>query len=256
MLRANLVFYIPFFYTFSINRRGVEGIAYFLEFYLFSFLAFFIFKDYSLSLNDVIYFFLMLLGFTSLYEIGYIDNNTRSIKKESNPTLRHTLDQIKFAQNNYFTIYSVRIIITLAAFGLLWENVYLFDASWHSLTTLLIFLAYNNIRTGWLNRFNFMLLRFFRYFSALVFLGLQGVTIAFIVSLINFINNLAWYPERTKFRLPRFFGTKIFDAVIYLMIGLSYLFLGNEYGYLFIYMFIVKIILFSYKYFYYKVIHN
>ena len=83
-----------------------------------------------------------------------------------------------------------------------------------------------------------------------MFLGWNGFAISLFISLNNFINNLAWYPERTKFRLPRFFGTKIFDAVIYLIIGLSYLFVENEYGYLFIYMFVVKFILFSYKYFF------
>ena len=191
----------------------------------------------------------MQVGFTSLYEIGYIDNNTRSIKKESKPTLRHTKEQIEFAQNNYFSIYSIRIFLSASMFILIFDSVFSLSI-FYSVLTLLTFLLYNNIRQGWLNRINFVLLRFLRYFSILVFLGWNGFAISLFISLNNFINNLAWYPERTKFRLPRFFGTKIFDAVIYLIIGLSYLFVENEYGYLFIYMFVVKFILFSYKYFF------
>ena len=134
-------------------------------------------------------------------------------------------------------------------FILIFDSVFSLSI-FYSVLTLLTFLLYNNIRQGWLNRINFVLLRFLRYFSILVFLGWNGFAISLFISLNNFINNLAWYPERTKFRLPRFFGTKIFDAVIYLIIGLSYLFVENEYGYLFIYMFVVKFILFSYKYFF------
>lgn len=253
MLKANAVFYIPFYYTFSVNRKGLEGIAYFLEFYFFSFFAFFIFKSYSISLMDVFSFFLMLVGFTSLYEIGYIDNNTRSIKNESKPTLRHNSEQIKFAQNNYRTIYLVRIILAVIVFSFLFFKQDFHWALWCSLLTLLVFLAYNNIRQGWLNRLNFMLLRFARYVSVLVFLGVNGIVISLLVSAINFINNLAWYPERTKFRLPRFFGTKIFDSVVYFIIGVVYLVIGNQYGYLFIYMFLIKFILFSYKYILVKV---
>lgn len=249
MLKNNVVFYLPFLYTFSVNRKGLEGIAYFLEFYLFSFFAFIIFKGNSLLPIDIIYFILMQVGFTSLYEIGYIDNNTRSIKKESKPTLRHTKEQIEFAQNNYFSIYSIRIFLSASMFILIFDSVFSLSI-FYSVLTLLTFLLYNNIRQGWLNRINFVLLRFLRYFSILVFLGWNGFAISLFISLNNFINNLAWYPERTKFRLPRFFGTKIFDAVIYLIIGLSYLFVENEYGYLFIYMFVVKFILFSYKYFF------
>lgn len=247
MLNNKLVFYIPFYYTFSVNRRGLEGIAYFFEFYFFSFLAYFMYLG-SFSLADYCELLIMLTGVTSLYEIGYIDNNTRSIKNEINPTLRHSEEQIYFARNNYFSIYLSRIIIALLGFYFLWgSKQYLLYSILISTVTLFVFILYNNIRKGWSNRILFSLLRFFRYLSVIIFFKLESIIISFIISIINFINNLSWYPKRTNFSLPRFFGTKLFDAFIYFFIGMLYIFYVNQKGYLFIYLSAIKIMLFLYK---------
>jgi hypothetical protein len=89
-----------------------------------------------------------------------------------------------------------------------------------------------------------MALRFFRYVTPVWFLGIPAFIFASIVSFVNLINNFAWY-DRWGVQLPRFFGTKLFDALVY---GGVYIFFylnsRDDLATMFLFMACIKLFLF------------
>jgi len=240
-------FIIPFYYTFQYNRKGFEGLAYLLEYYVFSVVSYMVYSVFEVEFLSVI---LLLVSTTLVYELGYIHNNVFAIKTEKSPTIRHDKNELIYIEKNLKIIMLSRIFIFLSIiFYFFLIDIYtgVMILALSSLM-LLTFYLYNITRKGWKNRGLFFLLRFFRYCTVLILLGLDGCFIALIISIINFINNLSWYKNRTKFSLPRFFGTKLFDSMAYLFISLLLYLNGNQMYLVFSYLAIIKIVLFTMKY--------
>lgn len=71
----------------------------------FSFLSFYEKGMFSFLLC----YFLSVMLVYNYYEIGYIQNDTETIKKENNPTLRLTMIQLQYYKSHFILIYSSRI---------------------------------------------------------------------------------------------------------------------------------------------------
>ena len=241
-------FITPFYYTFTYNRKGLEGLAYFLEYTILPFIVLMLWKPVDMTIFQLM---IIVSVITISYEVGYIYNNVIVIDTEDNPSLRHTRYELQFANQYIFCIIFIRLILIVVLMsGLLYINTS--NAVITSIGVLLImtvFYLYNTIRQGWGNRILFFLLRFIRYYFVLFFIGMPAFIISSVIAIVNLINNLAWYPERTDINLPRLFGTKVFDGLIYMLFA-AILF-WNSYeieGYLFSYLSSVKLGLFGYKY--------
>lgn len=237
------LFYIPHQYTFLYNRKGIEGLAYFSEYYV-PLLLFVVLSDGSA--NALITYFLAVSAFMSIYEIGYIENNVLAIEEDSVPTLRHTSKELLFLKKNLHTIFLTRYIIAALLAALM---SFLVDITFFIVLLIavrVIFYLYNiRYRRGLFHRILFALLRFLRYFSPIYFLGMPSALLSLLISLLNIINNYAWY-DRSTIHLPRFFGTKLFDSLVY---GGYYLYFvcfqeNQAITYTFLYLAIVKMILF------------
>jgi len=247
-----LKFITPLYYTYRYNRVGLEGIAYFLEFTILPFVVYSIYSP-TISLNELI---IIVIIIQTSYEMGYIYNNTITIQIEKNPTIRHSQEEIIYVDHYLYTIYAIRIgiIILLIYYLYIIDSPYLAICILGVVSILSIFTLYNLVREGWINRSLFFLLRFSRYYFTLFFISFPSILVSLLISSVSLINNLSWYPTRTKISLPRFFGTKLFDGVIYLIFSIiMYMVDENSMGYIFLYLSLVKLILFGYKLFMQKV---
>lgn len=245
---AIVKYILPFYYTFAYNRRGLEGIAYLLEFTLFPLVVWW-FSAVSFALWDVV---LTIIAVTAIYEIGYLYNNVIAIRRDKAPTLRHSSEEIAFLETVLSRIVFFRLLFAGALVGLaaVIEPLYAIELFVLLLAMILFFYLYNRVRTGWLNRMLFFLLRFVRYYAVLFFSGSGAILASAGIAAVSFVNHLAWYRSRTAFGLGRFFGTKLFDAMVYATVSGVLTVMGEQgWAQVFTYLFVVKILLFLVAYY-------
>ena len=115
-----LMFYVPVLYAIRTRflKRTKLGIFFWFAEYLFPVLL-------SLLLANIepISIFQMLLSVVCVYcfyEIGYIQNDCETIKKEENPTLRLSEDELKIYERNKWNIYMTRGVL-----GILFSMYYI-----------------------------------------------------------------------------------------------------------------------------------
>lgn len=158
-----LMFYVPVLYAIRTRflKRTKLGIFFWLAEYLFPVLL-------SLLLANIepISIFQMLLSVVCvycIYEIGYIQNDCETIKKEENPTLRLSEDELKIYERNKWNIYMIRGVL-----GILFSMYYiqqgipiciLLPVLWGIVP---LYLLYNGLRNR-LNQYLVLLLMIYRY---------------------------------------------------------------------------------------------
>jgi hypothetical protein len=241
-------FITPYYYTFGYNRKGFEGIAYFLEYTMLPFITYWIYRP-DITIVGII---LILTIITTTYELGYIFNNIVSIKKEKEATLRHSSEELAFGSENLIYIVFIRIAIIILLFIALTvvDQKYVLNTLVGVILISFIFYLYNKVRSGWGNRVLFFLLRFTRYYFVLFFIGFPAFIISLLISSVNLMNHLSWYGVRTKFNLPRLFGTKLFDGLMFFaFMCMGFLYGNKQIAYVFLYLAAIKFILFGYKLF-------
>jgi len=237
-------FIIPFLYTHTYNRKNVESIAYILEYYVALFLLSIVYSNHYHSFYVI---FITLIITICIYEIGYLQNNVFSIKKDKNPTFRHSQDELLFLEQNIIPIIAIRFGLIMFLISILYfiphnYNMILFIIL--LLSIIFIFILYNlKFREGIIHRLLFAILRFLRYFSPIFFLGTPAFIFSLIIALVNFINHFSWY-NRGSVHLHRFFGTKLFDAIIYGNISLYFISIHSKLYIIFTYLFSIKLLLF------------
>jgi hypothetical protein len=103
----------------------------------------------KMEIHDFILALLYIALLYTLYEIGYIENDTETIKKENNPTIRLNKQFMSYYEGNKYAIYAVRIIFGLILSGL----IYILSNSRNSVIALILawallitFHIYNQIR--------------------------------------------------------------------------------------------------------------
>lgn len=161
-------FYLPYLYT-QKAKLGKNGrlLSYFLML-VFPPAYFGLVLQSEITFLNVLFVILGSIYVQNLYEIGYIQNDTETIKKEISPTLRLNKLSLNYYELNKWNIYGFRIIIaTIICFILLFLSdfnnsilVFLLVAS----LIIPIYLVYNNIRNNW-NLFLHFLLAILKYTS-------------------------------------------------------------------------------------------
>lgn len=158
-----LMFYVPVLYAIRTRflKRTKLGIFFGFAEYLFPVLL-------SLLLANIepISIFQMLLSVVCVYcfyEIGYIQNDCETIKKEENPTLRLSEDELKIYERNKWNIYMTRGVL-----GILFSMYYiqqgipsciLLPVLWGIIP---LYLLYNSMRNR-LNQYLVLFLMVYRY---------------------------------------------------------------------------------------------
>jgi hypothetical protein len=155
------LFYLPYLYTRKtrLEKKG-RLLSYFLILALPS--AYFaVVLQSEITLQNILYTLLGLIYIQNLYEIGYIQNDTETIKKETDPTLRLSKGTRHYYEQNKLGIYGIRAFIALGI-GLILLCISDFNPGiqlFLFVSSLIcpIFLIYNQIRTVWILALHFLL---------------------------------------------------------------------------------------------------
>lgn len=151
--------------------RSVTGVLKWLCEYIIPTLFCFVFSDLRLNCGIEFYVLILLLVY-NLYEIGYIQNDTETVKNELKPTLRLNVDERNYYESHIFPIYGLRLFVSiLISILILFLSDYskgsfvVVSGSW---TILITYLFYNSVRGKISFLLHFFLL-FLRY-SAFLFI--------------------------------------------------------------------------------------
>ncbi len=226
-------FFIPFFYFYHSRLRTIiKTISWFFIYIIPIFtLAFF---SGVVSPNELAFLFLFIIGIYNIYEIGYINNDCETIKKEKNPTLRLSKSEIHYYNKKKLFIYSIRILISLVILLILSLNeeisTYYLLISYIGL--LISFLFYNSIRSIANLPIHFLLVLFrFSSFSLVFNLGYECfIFSALIFPLINLIERSGEVRFKlTFFQKGIFLNRDLFRVLYYFILTLG-LYIFNIHG--------------------------
>lgn len=107
---GNLKFYVPGVYAYQ-TRMKIGGLMRMFTKYVV------ITAGLPLMLNggylNVGLYLLAVLFVYNLYEIGYIENDTETIKREENPTLRLSVRQLNFYYAHRWSVYVVKLAVSV-----------------------------------------------------------------------------------------------------------------------------------------------
>ena len=158
-------FYLPLCYTFNSRLNSFKEVFSWLFEFVFPLLLFAYLKYH---IFDILLFILSLLYVYNIYEIGYIENDTETIKNENNPTMRLSGQELNYYNSHRSLIYLSRIVwIIVLAFFIYNSNDNYFI--FYPLLLIPVFLTYNRIRNKW-NIHLYLLQLFLRYSSILLLL--------------------------------------------------------------------------------------
>lgn len=158
-----LMFYVPVLYAIRTRflKRTKLGIFFWLAEYLFPVLLSFLLANIEpISISQML---LSVVCVYCFYEIGYIQNDCETIKKEENPTLRLSEDELKIYERNKWNIYMTRGVL-----GILFSMYYiqqgipsciLLPVLWGIIP---LYLLYNSMRNR-LNQYLVLFLMVYRY---------------------------------------------------------------------------------------------
>lgn len=107
-------FFIPFLFTVYTRLQNKKAVAH----YLFTFpLAWTIVTCFEPNF-EIFRMFLSFIYFYSIYEFGYLQNDCETIKKELEPSMRVTYDDLFFYEKYKIMIYTFRscVVILLAIY--------------------------------------------------------------------------------------------------------------------------------------------
>ena len=260
-------FFIPFHYTLHTRIDSLYKRLSWVFIYLIPVILspLFINNNYF-NLQNILTSILGVFLIYNFYEIGYITNDTETIKNESSPTIRLSLKEISFYRKNKKIIYVSRLFLGIFfSIGIiLLSDTYLFIYT--SLLILFFFIIYNNIRNTYNLIIHFILssLRFCTI--PLIFLPYQNFIEIYIYMILLFplLNTLERTQEK-KFNLkilfnPTFTNSKNGRYKYYLfliILSFSTLLIKIIFELPYIYSSVVflfySIYFFAYRYFSYKI---
>lgn len=151
-----LKFFIPFLYAFQTRMGGsLVGLLKWIAEYLLPVFVLYVYVS-SYRIYSVLVFILGVLLVYNLYEIGYIWNDTITIRKEKSPTLRLSERELEYFYQNPLFVLLFRIVLSVFVSILVYSNPFYSVGIWaliFSWSILIVYYFYNRFR----NRFNFVL---------------------------------------------------------------------------------------------------
>ena len=148
----NYVFYIPFAYYGVVRMGTLSKFIGFSIYYILPTLYYFLYC-FGYSLCGILIYLVSLLLLYNLYEVGYIQNDTETVQKERQPSLRLYVYNLRFYYEHRCSIYLTRIFISIIlSFLLIYisnENKGAFFYIVLCFIELGVFLIYNLIRSNW-----------------------------------------------------------------------------------------------------------
>lgn len=176
-----LIFYLPILYLYKTRLKTLLKLFSWIYIYIIPIicLLFFQNQEWSLSIKNILYSLLSIITVYNFYEIGYIQNDTETIKIEKNPTMRINHEQLNYYDKYKIIIYGFRfllgfiLIYILSILGSITVGCIYYSIGIVSI--LIVYQLYNRMRSNWNMLFYFML-----------------STLKYIAPLFLFPENLTW----------------------------------------------------------------
>lgn len=149
MIMKYLFFYIPIFYLYHSRQKNIKKFLSWCCVYLIPTCALAVIQS-SCSLNAILFALLGVIMIYNFYEVGYIQNDTETIKKESSPSLRLTSAELIYYEKHKNLIYGLRLVI-----GIVLSCILMYTLSQPQVflicvfSLLLIYQVYNRVRNRW-----------------------------------------------------------------------------------------------------------
>lgn len=144
-------FYIPTLYIFKVRlERNIKRLLSWWFLLLVPTLGYTVLIDDSIGLMGLLRFLILVFSVVSYHELGYIQNDTQSISREKNPTIRLNNEDLNYCLTHMSHIFATRLVfvallmivyVTISPCGVA-LNVTLLSF----LTLLPIFVLYNNLQ--------------------------------------------------------------------------------------------------------------
>ena len=144
LYKGLVLFTLPMYYAFHTRYQGMTGVfAWLVKYFLPCFFVAFASDTFSWSL-----FALGLIYVYQFYELGYIQNDCETIKRETAPTMRLTPDELMSYERHKCLFLLVRIIETAVVGVCLYVMGLKLSLLLFFALTLPVFVLYNTVRNG------------------------------------------------------------------------------------------------------------
>lgn len=214
------LFILPGYYF---RKTRIPKIPQKISWYLiyFSPILFFFLEIFEKSLDWIIPCLILIIATNYTYENGYIENDLITTKKEKEPSIRLSEEEIKWGRDNIKIIFIMRgIFLSILLYIILKETKINNTIAFSCIIAIqIIYLIYNRCRSM-INLILIIPLSFLRFFTPLISLEIFELSTSIIISL------LAIYPlcktiefsKRKRFKLKKisaFIGNVDFFRVKY-----------------------------------------
>lgn len=235
---GNVIFFIPLYYSIQTRflRRSNWGVIVWITEFLIPVMLAMLILD--IGHFNILHAIILIGTIYNFYEIGYIQNDCETIKKENKPTQRLSQYQLNYYESYKYWIYFVRLLIGLF---LSWYS-FLHIASWFMLLAMWLiipyFMLYNYLR-GRINLYLILPLTAYRYCCPLLLYGYSYGYPMWIIMMVLFVSypiptfieicadGKGNSPERwTKIFLRNFEGRFVFRIWYYLVITIVGLYIA------------------------------
>lgn len=166
---------IPFYYTYHSRSKGIHFVSYLIMVILPQFLLCFFYKQAEPIFKFVFDFFIAFVGMLSIYEAGYIVNDSICIKKDPHPSKRIEIEEQKYVEKNIVSILTFKILLSLVCV-LFFVFTYGGEKSIFyicSLCILLVTYIVHNAARSFVNFITVFILTTFNYLSTVLILCRQ-----------------------------------------------------------------------------------
>jgi len=214
--------YLPFFYYKYSRLNSVLSFFYFFFNYLLLPLLILFWSQGELFLKDILLFAIAFLGYTSIYEIGYLINDCVSVKNEKDPALRAD-SRIKSELKNLII---ARIIFFIIALFLLFKFINIRNVIIYLLGILivsLVFVVHNFSKKFAMRYITFPLLRLSHFLIPLLIFDINFSIIFLVYFLFYFSYNEIIYLNRDRYKYNNIIFILNFIYIIFLTLIFIYL---------------------------------
>jgi len=204
-------FLVPGYYLFySRLKSKLEKISWFIIYIIPVYILGLFYTDYSIGIFTLFFIFSVLI-FNSIYEIGYIENDIQTIKKEKKPTLRLEKKDYIFFEENYKKVLFLKIFIAFLLLVIVYIlsiyfslDIYIFRFISMLMIVRLMFYFHNKIRSR-INIITFFTLATTKYIMPLfLILSPNNLVIAWMISFLIFpLLRIMEHARKEKYELRK-----------------------------------------------------
>lgn len=224
---SNAVFFIPFAYYYRVRLQTIPKLLSWMLIYLLPVFWYSWMAATNINTAFIVTCFCILIAVFSLYEAGYIHNDTFATRKELNPTLRLAANNLSYFYSHYKSIFFFRLLYSSLAL----TTIFIIDGlnKFSVLTALsiafvpILFFFYNHWRNKY-NVFLYPLLVFSRYLPFLLPYDPDCKLVLLLFFVFPFPNMIERFSmPKYRFRIVRYFlpresSKTIFRTLYYIIV--------------------------------------